>query len=67
MFPYVEIYPSTVTEFLDMLKTVDEKIIGFETMTIDTDGTAWSDVSIIYGDAVDVSVIPTSLDGYTLA
>ena len=49
------------------IKIVNEKIIGFETITIDEEGTGWSDVSINYGEAVDVSVIPTTLDGYTLA
>lgn len=49
------------------IKIVDGKIVGFESLIAHTDGTGWANVAITYGDAVDVSMIPTTLDGYTVA
>lgn len=49
------------------VKIVDGNIIGFETIIVDKEGTGWSDVVVKCGETVDVSVIPTTLDGFTAA
>ena len=49
------------------VKIVDGVIVGFETMLIDGDVTGWASAIVTYGETVDTSVIPTTLEGYTAA
>ena len=49
------------------VKIINGNITGFETMIVDGDATGWAEVAVTYNEAVDVSVIPTTLDGFTVA